>query len=135
MPETHVVLETEVSPEVWSDAVRGILSFRTLTAGAATATGLCAGVAVLESGGWLGLHRHEPAETYYVLEGVGVLTIDGQQHALAPGAAAYIPGGAEHAVRNAGSGELRFFYVLAAGSFDDVVYDFVEERQNASDAV
>ncbi len=35
-----------------------------------------------------------------------------------------MPAGAEHGVRNTGAGELRVFYVLATGSFDDVHYEF-----------
>ncbi len=129
MPEPTVVHEADVAAEHWSDAVRGVLSFRTL--GVAQATGLSAGTAVIGPGGWLGLHRHAPAETYYVLEGEGLLTLEGQEHALTPGVVVHVPGGAEHGVRQLGSAELRFFYVFAAGSFDDVEYAFRADRDGA----
>lgn len=135
MHHTHVAHEDEVDPQEWSDGLRGVLSFRTLAAEAAEATGLTAGVAVMPVGGWLGSHRHGPPETYYVLEGEGVLTVEGRQQPLTPGTAAYIPGRAEHAVRNTGAGELRVFYVMATGSFDDVRYEFTDVTKDRRGAV
>jgi quercetin dioxygenase-like cupin family protein len=127
MVEPQIVLESDVEPEHWSDPVRGTLSFRTLANGSTPAPGLTAGVAVMQAGGWLGRHRHDPAETYYVLEGEGVLTLDGEDHHLTPGAVVFIPGDSEHGVRHVGEGPLRVFYVLAAGSFEDVEYRFSEQ--------
>jgi mannose-6-phosphate isomerase-like protein (cupin superfamily) len=127
MAEPQVVMEGEVEPRSWSDPVRGTFSFSTLTGGERPAPGLSAGIAVMEPGGWIGLHRHEPAETYYVLEGRGVLTLDKQDLRLEPGSVVYIPGDREHAVRNDGEGRLRVFYVFSAARFDDVEYRFTDE--------
>ena len=41
--------------------------------------GLTAGIAQLEPGGHLALHRHDPAELYFLLEGEAVVTIDGAE--------------------------------------------------------
>jgi quercetin dioxygenase-like cupin family protein len=127
MAEPHVVLENDVEPQGWSDPVRGVFRFQTLTGDGIPTPGLSAGVAVLEAGGWVGRHRHEPAETYYVLEGRGVLTVDREDHQLRPGSVAYIPGDREHALRNDGAGRLRVFYVFAAARFEDVEYHFTDE--------
>src|SRR3954468_2224391 len=83
----------------------------------------------LEPGGWLGHHRHGPAELYYVIHGEGTFTIDGTEHPVGSGTAAYVAGNSEHGIRNTAEGSLRFFYVFAVGSFDQVEYRFTAEQQ------
>jgi gentisate 1,2-dioxygenase len=68
-----VIAETDVASDCWDDPVKGVLRFRTLFSGGATTTQtLTAGIADLSAGDWLGLHRHTPAEIYYVVEGKGL---------------------------------------------------------------
>ena len=122
--EARVVSEDEVELEAWADAVRGHVGFRTLFGGAVRTGDFTAGVAELEVGGWLGHHRHEPSEIYYVLSGEGTLSVEGRQHHVRSGSAVHVPGGSEHAIRNTGSEELRFFYVFAVGSFEEIEYHF-----------
>jgi quercetin dioxygenase-like cupin family protein len=81
-------------------------------------------VALLPVGGWLGLHRHAPTETYYVLDGEGLVTLDGVEHTIVPGTAVQIPSDIEHGVRNTGETPLRFVYVFAADSMAQVEYRF-----------
>jgi quercetin dioxygenase-like cupin family protein len=119
-----VVGEDDVEPDAWSDPIRGEVGFRTLFGGALRTTDFTAGVTELEVGGWLGHHRHAPSEIYYVLGGEGTLSIDGRDHQVRVGTAAYIPGNSEHAIRNTGNDELRFFYVFAVGSFEEIEYCF-----------
>ena len=69
-------------------------------------------------------HRHAQPEIYYVVSGAGVVTIDGRDAEARPGAAIFIPGDAEHAVRNTGEDALRIFYVFPTDRFSDVVYRF-----------
>jgi quercetin dioxygenase-like cupin family protein len=47
-----------------------------------------------------------------------------EEHGLRPGSAVFIPGGAEHGVRNTGAGILRLLYAFAADSFAEVEYEF-----------
>ena len=123
--EATVVQETDVPPERWTDPVRGEVAFRTLLGDAGSATdSLTAGVAELGPGGWLGHHRHEPAEVYYVLEGEGTVLLGERERPVTAGTAVFIPGDLEHGIRNTGPGRLRFFYVLAADAFTDVEYLF-----------
>jgi Cupin domain len=72
---------------------------------------LCSGVAGLEAGGWLGLHRHAAAEVYQVLTGQGVVFLDGAEHVVQAGTAVYIPSNSEHGIRNIGDDLLEFVYV------------------------
>jgi oxalate decarboxylase/phosphoglucose isomerase-like protein (cupin superfamily) len=120
----HVVThETDVPAQRWADPVKGELEFRTLVEGGGESD-FTGGVAVVPPGGWLGRHRHEPAEIYFVVAGNGVLTLDDEDHALRPGCSVFVPSLVEHGVRNAGDVPLQVFYVLAAGSMDEVDYDF-----------
>jgi mannose-6-phosphate isomerase-like protein (cupin superfamily) len=120
-----VVNESDVPLVHWSDPVRGEVGFRTLLGGEETPTGsFTAGVTEMEPGGWLGHHRHEPPEVYYIVHGEGSLMIEGQQLAVSAGSTVFIPGSAEHAIRNTGDEPLRFFYAFAVGSFADIEYRF-----------
>ena len=69
-------------------------------------------------------HRHRQAEIYLVLEGNGMVRIGSEAHPIEAGSAVFIPGDAVHSCENTGSSDLRFAYVLAADSFDDVEYIF-----------
>jgi mannose-6-phosphate isomerase-like protein (cupin superfamily) len=118
-----VVNETDVEREAWSDS-RGQVGFRTIFGGLVIPGDFTVGVTDLELDGWLGHHRHEPAELYYMLGGEGILTIDGEDHAVGRGMAAYIPSNSEHAIRNTGARPLRFLYVFAVASFEEIEYRF-----------
>ena len=116
---------SQVESEVWDDPVRGDVSFRVLFSADRTPTSsLYTGLGELAPGGWLGLHRHTQAEVYHLVEGSGVVVLDGDEHPVAAGSAVFIPGNAEHGIRNTGDGPLRFVYAFATDSIDDVVYRF-----------
>jgi len=118
-----VLHEHNVDAESWNDATRGTLTFRTLLGGPDSRTGqLTAGVADLQPDEWLGVHSHEQAEVYYVLQGELLLQLHGAEHLLRAGSAVFIPGGATHGVGNVGSAPALLFYTFAAGSFDEVQY-------------
>jgi quercetin dioxygenase-like cupin family protein len=106
---------------------RGEAEWKTLiSAGLTRSSGLTVGVARLPPGGSLHTHRHEQAEAYFILGGTGVVTIGGTARPLREGVAVFIPGNVLHSVRATGEADLRFAYVLAADSFDDVEYLFDE---------
>ena len=69
-------------------------------------------------------HRHSQAEIYFIAEGEALVTIDGVETILTAGSAAFIPGDAEHGIRNASDRMLRVFYVFPTDRFDEVVYRF-----------
>jgi quercetin dioxygenase-like cupin family protein len=123
--EPFVSRVEDVELQSWSDR-RGRLSFKTLVSGDKTPSdSLVAGVSIVEAGGALALHSHAQAEIYFVLEGVGMVTIDGVEHEVSPGATLFIPGDARHSVRNPFDATFRFFYVFAADRFDEIHYEFV----------
>ena len=113
--------------ESWDDpAARGDVAWVTLLSGDVTPTDtFCSGIAeCAPTGGNLKPHRHTHPEIYHILEGQGVVTIDGEEHRVKAGDTVFIPGDAEHGVENRGADLLRFFYVFAADRFDDVTYRF-----------
>jgi mannose-6-phosphate isomerase-like protein (cupin superfamily) len=117
--------ETGAPQDGWDDAVRGRIHWRTLFSRGKTATeGLTCGVAEVGPGDWLGLHRHAPPEIYYVLAGAGIVSLEGREIAVQAGSAVFIPGMAEHGLRQTGTEVLRFLYAFPVDSFDDVEYHF-----------
>ena len=128
--EPVVVRLEEREWEAWPGEqvpVRGPAEWKTLiSAGLTRSEGLTLGVARLPPGGSLHRHHHPQHEAYFVLEGTGIVTIDGGAHAVAPGAAVFIPGNVLHSVAATGESDLRFAYVLVADAFEDVAYVFDE---------
>ena len=119
-----VVREADVPLERWADPVKGEVGFRPLVGTSEATAELTAGVLELAPGRELGVHRHPPAEVYFVLAGTGSLAAGGETQRLEPGTSVWIPGGLEHGVRSTGDSPLRVFYVFAVDSDDDVDYDF-----------
>ncbi len=65
-------------------------------------------------------------EVYLVLEGTGSVQIGPDARPVEAGSAVFRPGDAPHSLANTGPSDLRFAYVFAAGSFDEVGYSFEE---------
>ncbi len=123
--EPLVLDEANSPPDGWDDPVKGRIRWRTLFSKGGTPTdGITCGVADLGPGDWLGLHRHAPPEIYYVIAGSGLVTLNGREFGVKAGTAVFIPGMAEHGVRQTGTEFLRFFYGFPVDSFDSVEYLF-----------
>ena len=61
-------------------------------------------------------HYHpQTEEIYYILEGSGVMSIDGEQRPVGPGDAIAIPPGATHQIANPHEASLRFLCCCAPG--------------------
>lgn len=127
--EPYVIHEGKCEIESWEDATRGEIQWRTLLSADRTpTTSMTLGVAEIKPGGRASLreHRHAQPEIYYILSGSGVVTIDRREHFVRTGTAVFIPGHAEHAVRNTGTKPLHFVYVFPIHSFDEVEYEFTD---------
>lgn len=126
-PEAFSVHENQCELETWDDPVRGTVRWRTLLSADRTpTTSMTVGVAEIEPGRPEAFypHRHAESEVYYVLAGRGIVMIDGREHPVRPGTALFIPGDAEHGVRNTGTELLRLLYAFAVDSFDQIEYVF-----------
>ena len=126
--EATITHSSQRSRDRFDDPSRGNVTWFTLISGDITpSNSLSAGIAEFEPRtGMLMLHRHEPAEIYFIIEGKGILTIDGVETEVAAGTTVFIPGNAEHGVRNESDALLRLFYVFPTDAFADVVYRFPE---------
>jgi quercetin dioxygenase-like cupin family protein len=69
---------------------------------------------VIELGpeGYSPRHKHPWPHINYMVEGSGTLYIEGQEHAVAAGAYAFVPPNAEHQFRNSGPGPFRFICIV-----------------------
>jgi mannose-6-phosphate isomerase-like protein (cupin superfamily) len=117
---------TERSREAWNDPVRGSVAWHTLFSSDITPTdSMSAGIAeVVPGGGALQMHRHAEPEIYFIIEGSGIMMLEGRETVVTAGSAIFIPGNAWHGLRNEGDVCVRLFYVFPTGSFADVVYEF-----------
>lgn len=135
--ETQAVVASSAdrARESWDDAARGDASWFTLFSADRTPTGaMSAGIMEVAPGGVLKPHRHLQAEIYFVHEGAGVLIVSGVETTLAAGMAAFIPGDAEHSVRNDATSVLRIFYVFPTDRFSEVIYRFPDQAASRNAA-
>lgn len=112
--------------EGWDDPHRGAVSWYTLFSSDISPTDwMTAGIAELPPGGGaLRPHAHDQAEIYYIVEGRGMLWLNGAESEVEAGAAVFIPGGMPHGLRNHTDSVVRLFYVFPTGRFSDIVYRF-----------
>lgn len=57
-------------------------------------------------------HSHPWPHINYILEGEGVLMMAGEDHPVAAGSYAYVPGGTHHQFRNAGDQPFKFICIV-----------------------
>jgi len=62
----------------------------------------------MEPGGRQHVHSHEPEQMYYILEGSGIMTVDGEQRQVNAGDCVFYPAFAEHGLENTGGSILRY---------------------------
>ncbi|MGE5396677.1 MAG: cupin domain-containing protein [Chitinophagales bacterium] len=55
------------------------------------------------------LHKHEPEQCYFIIEGTGLMTIDNEERQVFKGDAIYIPSNAVHGIKN--NGEILMTYL------------------------
>ena len=128
--EPVVVDESTRRWETWPDeevAARGLVYWKTLLSADVTPSeALTMGIAKIPPGEALHEHRHQQAEIYLILEGTGLVRIDGKARPVGAGSAVFIPGNVVHSCENTGASDLRFAYVFPANSFEEVEYVFDE---------
>ena len=68
--------------------------------------------AVVRLGDTTWKHRLRTSEVYYILEGEGMMHIDGESAPVRPGATVYIPPQAVQSITNSGSRDLVFICIV-----------------------
>jgi mannose-6-phosphate isomerase-like protein (cupin superfamily) len=128
--EPVVVQESARDWETWPDedvADRGLFHWKTLLSAYVThSEALTMGIAKIPPGEALHTHRHLQAEIYLILQGRGLVRIDGKPQPVAAGSAVFIPGNAPHSCENTGATDLQFTYVFPANSFEEIEHIFEE---------
>jgi quercetin dioxygenase-like cupin family protein len=116
--------------ESWDDpalAARSPLRWKLIFSGRRTATeALSFGLAEFPPSAVLPLHHHAPAEIYHVLDGEGLVEVEGVRHELRAGTSLFIPANARHRTTNIGPEPLRFLFVFPTDSFEEITYHFDE---------
>lgn len=125
--ETVFVDPADLPVERFADSSFGTVHWRTVFCGDRTPTeAMTCGLASLETGDYLALHRHAPPEIYFGVSGTARVVIDGVSHVLRPGTAVFIPGNAVHGIF-AEDGPASFFYVFATDRFSEVEYNILPD--------
>ena len=63
-------------------------------------------------GGHTPKHEHPWYHVNYIIEGTGVLNVDGEDYAVEPGSCAYVPEDVMHQFVNTGKGTLKFICIV-----------------------
>jgi mannose-6-phosphate isomerase-like protein (cupin superfamily) len=130
-PLAFAISQAETPLEGEDHPIHGDVTWHTLiSADRQPSQSLVLGIAHLKPGGWLGLHRHDPAEFYLGLSGEATATVDGRNFRITSGIALFIPGNAEHGIR-AGAEGCSFAYGFAVGSFADIEYRYTADGSRA----
>lgn len=69
-------------------------------------------VVELSEGGYSPKHSHPWPHINYMLEGKGVLFLDGEEHEVKAGSYAYVPQDKLHQFKNAGEGVFKFICIV-----------------------
>ena len=99
------VMTSKKSPRYQRDGVTSHLLISERTCGSQK---LSITLVEMEPGGFQRLHEHDPEQTYTILEGVGVMSVNGEKRTVREGDCIFVPSGAEHGLQNTGSGVLRY---------------------------
>ncbi|RJQ74172.1 MAG: cupin domain-containing protein [Desulfobacteraceae bacterium] len=69
-------------------------------------------VVELDTDGYSPAHAHPWPHINYMLEGKGILLLDGREHPVQAGSYAFVPAGSHHQFKNAGPGKFRFICIV-----------------------
>ena len=69
-------------------------------------------IRVLHPGSTIGYHEHDKDEIYYVLEGTGELTLNGEVSTVGPGTAILVRPGGSHGIKPTGDEDLVLLIVF-----------------------
>lgn len=87
------------------------------------------GITSFPPGTGLALHSHNTVEQVTVLEGAGLVEINGSQHRIRPYDTTQVPAGEPHRFANDGPGHMRIMWVYGA---IDVTRTFTETGETVS---
>ena len=86
----------------------GITSYLLASKRTGGAENLAVTLVEMDADGFQHLHKHAPEQTYTLLEGSGLMTVNGEQRQVGPGDCIFIPSWAEHGLQNTGGSVLKY---------------------------
>ena len=104
------IIRKESSPQYVRDNIRSFLLVAESTVGAKHIT---TSLVEMEPGGIQKPHHHETEQCYMILEGKGIMEIDGEKAAISAGDTIFIPSNCVHSLLNESQTTLKYF---SAGS-------------------
>ena len=78
------------------------------------ATKISSGIAEFAVGAKAPMHYHDAEESVIVVEGEGLMVINGEEHIVTPNAAAFISPGAHHSIANHGDQPFKISWTYAS---------------------
>ncbi|KAF2175038.1 RmlC-like cupin [Zopfia rhizophila CBS 207.26] len=120
---------TNTPIEGFSGPTGGNVTWQTLLSSPKTSTDtFTTGIAkCAPGGGYLQLHLHKQAEICHIIQGRGIVPINGTEYQVEKGSVVFIPGDVEHGILNTSEHEeLAWLYVFATSAFGNVEYMFKE---------
>ena len=81
--------------------------------GAINGEHFCQGYVVIYPGGSVPEHHHTTVESYTILQGNGVITVDGEEQPVGPGDMVYMESEKPHSLKNTGDTEMHMMFVYA----------------------
>lgn len=73
----------------------------------------CQGYVVIYPGGYIPEHEHVTVESYTILQGSGIMTVDGESQPITAGELVYMESGKSHGLRNTGDTDMHMMFVYA----------------------
>lgn len=99
------ILTRNSSPRYARDGITSYLLVSERTCGSQT---LSVTLVEMEVGGFQNIHKHEPEQTYTILEGSGMMTVAGERRQVEAGDCIFIPSWAKHGLENTGGTALKY---------------------------
>lgn len=81
--------------------------------GAINGDHFCQGYSVIYPNGGIPEHSHPAVETYTILQGNGIMKVDGETQDITVGDVVYIESGVPHTLHNTGDQEMHMMFVYA----------------------
>ncbi len=122
MSQKAFISTLDDAPWATSDQNPGLTYKLLIDASNAETDGFSFGILRLESGASLLPHHHDPQESYFILEGEGLMHLNGSEQAVGPGSVVYVPRCHRHGITNTGSKPLVFIWTFPTDTWSEVEY-------------
>ena len=122
MNQNAFISQLDDVPWDTSDQNPGLTYKLLIDASNAETDGFSFGILRLAPGASLLPHHHDPQESYFILEGEGLMRLNGSEQTVGPGSVIYIPRCHRHGITNTGSEPLVFIWTFPTDTWSEVEY-------------